>query len=132
MPNQVDKILTFSLATVLLSMNLKMENANASKSNTLRVKNDVSINVINNQVSNSQSFQLAKIKFKPKSDASKNEQHGNSNNQESYERDIKARKENLKTLPRVQRNKAAAALRNVIAAQGRKMRGVNHSQAKKH
>jgi hypothetical protein len=130
--NRIQKILTISsiiFSSVILNMNfadasqLSSEKIDGTSKTLLDVKND------NN--SHDQSFRLAGI-FSSKNGSSKNEQHGNNNNQRSHDQDVNARKKDLKQLPRKEREKAATALRNVLKTQGKRNRGTNHSQTGKH
>jgi hypothetical protein len=118
MLNQTKKIFTISLAIILPLITLSTKSASASRLNILKANSNISIVTINNNVHYSQSFRLSKIKFSSKRGASKNEQHGNSNNQESYEHDVRERKEKLKTLPRYRTEKGSNSIEKYYSKSG--------------
>jgi hypothetical protein len=71
-----------------------------------------------------------KLNFK-RSKSSKNEQHGNDRNQDSYNIDRLKRSENAIKMPRKQRQQEEAKIRRNDKAQGKRIRGENHSQTSK-
>jgi hypothetical protein len=126
--NQIQKILTIS-SIIFPSLILNIKFADASQISLAKIDSTSKtlLDVKNDNNSHDRSFRLAGI-FSSKNGSSKNEQHGNDNNRESHDRDVKARKEKIKLLPRKDRIKEERALRNVLKTQGQRNRGTQHSQ----